>query len=189
MNKVPKIGFNPLILILAVLVGLMSCDDGFEGVGFDPIRCENDTIRINEEGLQLVIDGGIGLVDCIMAGINCNLNIEAEDIILINCRECIRAEFNGIVTLSAFGDIKCDAIDDGISARGGAAVRLNAIEDIAIFSFEGNGIRAEDMSAVLLDTLTGTCIIDGFAGDIVQDDTAVVSTDGCNKVDFLEGLD
>lgn len=193
MGKAPKIGFNPLILILAVLVGLMSCDDtDFERGEFGPISCENDNISIDEADLHLVINGkgftGIEL-DCIRAGINCNISIEAEDIVLINCGECIRAEGNGEVTLWAFGDIECDAIDDGISARGDAAIRLNAIEDIAIFSIEGNGIKAEDMSTVGLGTITGTCIIDGPAGDIVRDDTAVVGTGGCNEIDFLEDVD
>ncbi|HSE84339.1 MAG TPA: hypothetical protein VLB01_07310 [Thermodesulfobacteriota bacterium] len=194
MGKAHKIGFNLLTLILAILVGLLSCDDDFDDfdtVTFSPISCENDSFTFDEGDLDLVINGE-GFdgteVDCIRAGANCNIDIEAQDIRLINCGECIKAESNGKVTLSAFDDIECDAKGDGVSAIDFAFIRLNAIEDIGIFSIEGNGIRAEDTSRVELDTITGTCTIDGPAGDIIQGNTAVVDTGDCNKVDSLEGL-
>ncbi len=193
MGKAPQIGPNPLMLMLAILVSLLSCDNtDFERVVLDPINCVSGDIDINDRDLHLIINGkgfaGIEL-NCISAERGCDIDIEAEDITLVNCRECIRAEDTAEVTLTALEDIECDAIDDGISARGNAVIDLNAIENIAIFSIEGSGIRAEDVSTVELSTITGTCFIDGPAGDIIQDDTAVVDTDGCNEIDFLEGLD
>lgn len=195
MGKAPKIGFNQLMLMLAVLVTFLSCDNtDFERVVLDSINCVSGDIDIDEKDLQLVINGkGFAGIksDCIRAEGDCDIDIEAEDIRLINCRECIRVGGRGTaeVTLTALEDIECDAIGDGVSARNNAVIDLNAIENIAIFSIEGSGIRAEDMSTVELSTVTGTCFIDGPVGDIVQDDTAVVDTDGCNEIDFLEGLD
>ena len=194
MNKTPKNGSILLMLIPAFLVSLLGCDDtDFDRVVLDPINCVSGDIDIHERDLHLVINGrfaGIEL-DCIKAEGDCDVDIEAEDIRLINCRECIRAGGRGTaeVTLTALEDIECDAVGDGVSARNNAVIDLNAIENIAIFSIEGSGIRAEDMSTVELDTVTGTCFIDGPAGDIVQDDTAVVDTDGCNEVDFVEDVD
>ena len=194
MGKAPKSGSNPLMLILAILVSLLSCDNtDFDRVVLDSINCVSGDIDIDEKDLHLVINGkgfaGIEL-DCIRAEGDCDVDIEAEDIRLINCRECIRVGGRGTaeVTLTALEDIECDAIGDGVSARDNAVIDLNAIENIAIFSIEGSGIRAEGMSTVELDTVTGTCFIDGPAGDIVQDDTAVVDTDGCNEVDFVEDV-
>jgi hypothetical protein len=120
------------------------------------IRCETGVVDITKPADQdFVIDGGGE--DCIRVEGNCRVLIDPANISLINCARCVDAAGTAHVALTTLdGDIRCDAREDGIRARGNASVTLDARQgssgggNVVIQSTGDGGIRAEGTVTVTL---------------------------------------
>jgi hypothetical protein len=127
-------------------------------VGYSPLRCEGGSVQqIHEPGRLVLIDGQGDT--CLRAEGSCQLSITAGAIGLVNCQECIRAEGNAEVLLSATGDISCVAFGHGIRAEGSSAVAVHA---------------------------GGLCTLEGETGDLHREGEATVVVD-CQGAPLLGG--
>jgi hypothetical protein len=118
-------------------------------VSYPPLRCEGGAVQqIHEPGILVLIDGQGET--CLRAEGSCQLSITAGAIGLTNCRECIRAEGNAEVVLSATGDISCAAFGNGIRAEGASAVAVHAGGHCA-FDGEAGDIHIEGDATVVVD--------------------------------------
>jgi len=144
-----------------------------------PIRCENgnsDIIKdINE---SVVIDGGGEA--CIRTEGNCTILLEAEEIFLTNCETCVDARGTSeVMIISPFGDIFCEAGDDGFKTVGNAEILVDANEKINIEAGE-NGLKADGNSRITLDA--DTCIIDSLESPIDANGNVIIDTSGCGEI-------
>ncbi len=175
------------------------------------IRCETGLVDITKPDDQDFVINGSG-EDCIRVEGNCSVLIDPVNISLINCARCIDAGDTAQVTLTTLdGEIRCDAREDGVRARGNANVTLDARGspsgggNIVIQSTGDAGIRVEGTADVTLQAqrdlliageaegiraergtavaLTAPrCIIDGEPEAILVEDNAVINTQGCREL-------
>jgi hypothetical protein len=118
-------------------------------VSYPPLQCEGGAVQqIDEPGMFVLIDGQGDT--CLRAEGSCQLRLTAGAIGLTNCQECIRAEGNSEVVLSATGDISCAAFGDGIRGEGSSAVAVHAGGHCA-FDGETGDIHIEGEATVVVD--------------------------------------
>ncbi len=148
-----------------------------------PIRCENGTLEITEEVDEDLIIDGRG-EDCIRTAGNCELIIEAENIVLTNCQRCIDARGTSQVTLGTFdGHVFCDASEDGFRIRGTADVLLEIIGDLDVSAF-GHGARGDGDSTISF--FADKCIFDTGEDIFDVNGNALMDTEGCGEI--IEGI-
>jgi hypothetical protein len=119
--------------------------------------------------------------DCIRVDGNCSLRIDPENILLINCARCVDAGGGAQVTLTTLdGDIRCDAREEGIWARGNASVQLSASGspsggNLVMDSTGDHGIRVEGTADVALSAEREITIAGAEDAGIRADGTAAVA--------------
>lgn len=144
-----------------------------------PIRCETGNSDIVKEFNETVVIDGQGEA-CIRTEGNCTIFIEAEDITLTNCEQCVDARGTSEVMLySPFGSIYCEANEDGIKTVGNAEVFLDANDTVEIIAGE-NGLKADGNSGITLGA--DTCIIDSVESSIDTNGNALIDTSSCGEV-------
>lgn len=150
------------------VIGAIRCETG----NSDIIKGFNDTV---------VIDGGGEA--CIRTEGNCTIFIEAQDITLTNCEQCVDARGTSeVMLISPFGNIFCEANEDGFKTVGNAEVLVEANETVEIIAGE-NGLKADGNSRITLDA--NTCIIDSLENPIDTNGNVVIDTSGCGEI--IEG--
>ena len=144
-----------------------------------PIRCETGNIDIIKDVNESVVIDGEGEA-CIRTEGNCTILLEAEDILLTNCEKCVDARGTSeVMIISPFGDIVCEASEDGFKTVGDAEILVDANERIDIEARE-NGLKADGNSRITLDA--DTCIIDSLESPIDVSGNATIDTSGCGEI-------
>ena len=140
------------------------------------IDCEHGDVRIDARGSALVIDANGD--DCIRAGGNCTVTIDADAITLRHCETCIRVAGTADVQLTtATADFTCSAGEDGIKANGNATVHVASAGRTTIDADE-DGIDAEGTPDVVVDSV-GFCSIAGGQSAVLQRGDASVDVGDC----------
>ena len=133
--------------------------DEQEEVNNAQISClggEQQTMVENE----LLIDGEEGA--CVIADGNCNLEIIAASVKMINCSTCIDTRGNSEVEIKTT-EYECDATEDGIRSVGSSEVE---IEVLALSEMMDDTTMPSDMEP-LLQLMKDDSVIGSGSGDIV----------------------
>ena len=146
-----------------------------------PLRCETGLLSIIDDDLDLLVDGRGG--DCLRAQGNCDVEILARSITLINCAACIRGEGNSRTTaIATAGPFLCEAAGEGIRSAGTSRVEIDSSDDLLVNSGE-YGIRAQGNSRVVIAS-EQTCSIGAFE-TLRIDGNATIDTAGCDDIRLL----
>lgn len=149
------------------------------------IRCEQGPIHVVHAG-TLVIHGGED--DCIRTAGQCEVTIEADQVVLDGCDTCVRTAGGSVVTLTVgSGGIQCHANENGIAAAGNSAVHVNVAAggDVDIQAADV-GCLAEGTASI---EITGDqCRIEGTEDALRTNGNADVVTTGCTSLDLVGGV-
>ena len=160
--------FTLLILLLPFFV-LVSCDQYGEDDDFgvlreiDPISCDNGVEEIIMRDENILIDGNGA--NCIEASGNCELYIEATDIVLIDCDTCIKTKDSASVFIDSEDDFLCDdAEENGLNSEDDSEIIIET-DDVFETSAEEIAVKAENDSEVEISA--DNCV---FYGDYTDFD-------------------
>ena len=141
-----------VLLSILYLSTLISCDHYGEDDDFgalteiDPILCTTGEENIIMRDENLLIDGNGE--NCIEATDDCELNIEAVDIVLIDCATCVKTEDSASVFIDSEDDFLCDdAEEDGLNSEDSSEIVIEA-DDVFEVSAEEIAAKAEDESEI-----------------------------------------
>jgi len=109
---------------------------------------------------ELVIDGEGGA--CVIAAGNCNLEIIAASVKMINCSTCIDTRGNSEVEIKTT-EYECDAAEDGIRSVGSSEVEIDVL---AVSEIVDDTPIPSDMEP-LLQLLKDDSVIGSGSGDII----------------------
>ncbi|MEE9252343.1 MAG: hypothetical protein V3U74_03210 [Thermodesulfobacteriota bacterium] len=96
------------------------------------ISCTNGELDLSDmldENGDLMIDGGGNT--CIFTAGNCELTLEASNVVLTNCANCIDSRGTSEVEIMTTGMFICEADGDGIHSVGTSEVEIEASEEEA----------------------------------------------------------
>ena len=109
---------------------------------------------------ELIIDGEGGA--CVIAAGNCNLEIFAASVKMINCSTCIDTRGNSNVEIKTT-EYECDAAEDGIRSVGSSEVEIDVL---ALSEIVDDTPIPSDM-APLLQLLEDESVVGSGSGDIL----------------------
>lgn len=142
-----------LVLLFSLnLLTLISCDNYGEDDDFgvlteiNPILCTSGEENIIMRDENILIDGNGG--NCVEATGDCELNIEAVDIVFIDCATCVKTEDSASVFIDSEDDFLCDdAEEDGLNSEDSSEIVIEA-DDVLEVSAEDIAAKAENESEV-----------------------------------------
>ena len=158
-------------VVIVVLINFQTSDAEVVDVQYEgPLRCENATISlVAEEGEDIEFHGNGDA--CVLTAGNCDLTLDAENVLFHDCNRCFDTRGNSVLNVFADGDIICDGTSDCSISRGTSSALLSAGNEINL-----NCLDARGTSGVILDGFS--CII----GEIVTVGDALVDTSGCDNI-------